>query len=211
MYLIKREEYLSFLNELLAINFSPAFTKLVKPMLRLASIKQNDNCRKFRAMHKKLLRIHNNYSLHKNQVVYRCNGAALSEQDNIKLPFVDCILDISRSGKAEKVVPCMLDTGSQISVCSYEMFIDLGGDPDKLDKSRTVAISSTTELKDDCILGVLRVDLYIMLQLKHKEPQFAQTFVNLMVGKRNLDIKNKIILGVDLLHRAHISIQSNGL
>ena len=31
-----------------------------------------------------------------------------------------------------------------------------------------------------------------------------------MVGKRNLDIKNKIILGVDLLHRAHISIQSNG-
>ena len=64
MYLLKREEYITFLNELLAINFSPAFTKLVKRMLRLASIKQNDNCRKFRAMNKKLLRIHNNYSLH---------------------------------------------------------------------------------------------------------------------------------------------------
>ena len=134
----------------------------------------------------------------------------MSEQDNIRIPFVDCILDISRFGKSKQVVPCMLDTGSQISVCSYDMFIDLGGNPDELDKSRAVAISSTTELKDDCILGVLRIDLYIMLQLKNKEPQFAQTFVNLKVGKRNLDIKNKIILGVDLLHRAHISINSNG-
>ena len=31
-----------------------------------------------------------------------------------------------------------------------------------------------------------------------------------MVGKKQLDIKNKIILGVDLLHRANISINSNG-
>ena len=31
-----------------------------------------------------------------------------------------------------------------------------------------------------------------------------------MVGKKNLDIKSKIILGVDLLHRAQISIKSNG-
>ena len=85
----------------------------------------------------------------------------------MKLPFVDAILDINRSGKAGQIVPCMLDTGSQISVCSYKMFIDLGGDPIKLDKSKTVAISSTTELKDDCILGVQRIDTYIMLQLKN--------------------------------------------
>ena len=90
------------------------------------------------------------------------------------------------------------------------MFIQLGDNPDVLDKSRTVSISSTTELRDDCILGVVRIDLFIMLQLKHKEPKFAKTFVNLMVGKRQLDIKNKVILGVDLLHRANISINSNG-
>ena len=66
--------------------------------------------------------------------MYRCNGASLGEQDNLKLPFVDCILDINRSGKAGQIVPCMLDTGSQISVCSYKMFIDLDGDPSKLDK-----------------------------------------------------------------------------
>ena len=90
------------------------------------------------------------------------------------------------------------------------MFLQLGGNPDSLDKSRTVSISSTTELRDDCILGVVRIDLFIMLQLKHKQPQFAKTFVNLMVGKKQLDIKNKVILGVDLLHRANISINSNG-
>ena len=48
----------------------------------------------------------------------------------------------------------MLDTGSQISVCSYSMFIKLGGDPNCLDKSKSLSISSTTELRDDCILGV---------------------------------------------------------
>merc|ERR1711888_185879 len=99
-------------------------------MLKLAGIKQNDNCRKFKAMHKKLLRIHKNSLLEKNQVVYRCNGASLGEQDNLRLPFVDCILDITRSGKADQIVPCMLDTGSQISECSYNMFINIGGDPD---------------------------------------------------------------------------------
>ena len=150
-------------------------------MLRLASNKLSANFRKLSAMHKKLLRIYNNSFSKKNQIVYRCNGASLPEQDNIRLPFVDCILDISRSGKSKQVVPCLLDSGSQISVCSYDMFIQLGGNPNVLDKSRTVAISSTSELIDDCILGVVRIDLFIMLQLKHKEPQFAQTFVNLMV------------------------------
>ena len=100
MYLLKRDEYLQFLNDILAINFNPSFNKLLKRMLKLASIKQNDNCRKFKAMHKKLLRIHKNSLLERNQVVYRCNGASLGEQDNLNLPFVDAILDINRSVKA---------------------------------------------------------------------------------------------------------------
>ena len=179
-------------------------------MLKFASIKQNDNCRKFKAMHKKLLRIHKNVLLDSNRVVYRCNAALLGEQDNLKLPFVNCILDINRSGKAGQIVPCMLDTGSQISVCSYEMFLNLGGNPNNLDRSKTVTISSTTELKDDCILGQQRIDIYIVLQCKNKEPQFARTYLNLLVGKKNLDINSKIILGVDLSHRAQVSIKSNG-
>ena len=31
-----------------------------------------------------------------------------------------------------------------------------------------------------------------------------------MVGKKDLDIQSKIILGVDLIHRAQIAIKSNG-
>ena len=128
-------------------------------------------------------------------------------QDNLKLPLVNCILDINKSGSAGQIVPCMLDTGSEISVCSFEMFLKLGGNPNNLDRSKTVTISSTTELKDDCILGQQRIDIYIMLQCKNKEPQFARTYLNLLVGKKNLDINNKIILGVDLLHRAQVSIE----
>ena len=104
----------------------------------------------------------------------------------------------------------MMDTGSQISVCSFEMFLKLGGNTNNLDRSKTVTISSTTELKDDCILGQQRIDIYIMLQCKNKEPQFARTYLNLLVGKKNLDINNKIILVDDLLHRAQVSIKSNG-
>ena len=92
------------------------------------------------------------------------------------------------------------------------MFIKLGGTEEVLDRSQTVAISSTTDLRDDCILGIVKVDLYIMIHLKHdhKQPQFTKTFINLMVGKKELDIKNKIILGVDLLHRAKVSVESKG-
>ena len=52
MYLLQREEYIKFLNDLVTLNFSPAFTKLVKRMLSLASNKQSANCRKLSAMHK---------------------------------------------------------------------------------------------------------------------------------------------------------------
>ena len=104
----------------------------------------------------------------------------------------------------------MLDTGSQISVCSYSTFIKLGGDPNSLDKSRSFSISSTTELRDDCILGVVKIDLYIMLKMKQGQPEFGKTFVNMLVGKEQLDIENKVILGVDVLHRAKIMIHSNG-
>ena len=137
-------------------------------------------------------------------------GASTKEEDNIRLPFSDCILDFSKTGTSQPVIACMLDTGSQISVCSYSMFIKLGGDPSSLDKSTSFSISSTTELRDDCILGVVKVDLYIMLKLKSGQPEFGKTFVNMLVGKEQLDLENKVILGVDVLHRAKIMIHSNG-
>ena len=104
----------------------------------------------------------------------------------------------------------MLDSGSQLSCCSYAMFVSLGGDPKYLDRSKAVTISSTTEIRNDCILGVQKIDIYIMLHGKTKDPQFARTHLNLMVGKKDLDIQSKIILGVDLIHRAQIQIKSNG-
>ena len=101
----------------------------------------------------------------------------------------------------------MIDSGSQISVCSYNMFVSLGGDPKNLDRSKAVTISSTTEMKNDCILGVQKIDIFIMLHGRAKDPQFARTHLNLMVGKKDLDIQSKIILGVDLIHRAQIVIK----
>ena len=57
---------------------------------------------------------------------------------------------------------------------------------------------------------MIKIDLYIILKLKQKQPEFGKTFVNMMIGKKQLDIENKVILGVDLLHRAKIMINSNG-
>ena len=49
-----------------------------------------------------------------------------------------------------------------------------------------------------------------MLKLKQGQPEFGKTFVNMLVGKEQLDLENKVILGVDVLHRAKIMIHSNG-
>ena len=49
-----------------------------------------------------------------------------------------------------------------------------------------------------------------MQKMKKGQPEFGKTFVNMLVGKEQLDIENMVILGVDVLHRAKIMIHSNG-
>ena len=142
MYLLQRDEYIQFLNQLLEINFSPPFNKLLNRMIKLASLKQDINCQKIKAMHTKLVKIHKNSFLDRSKVIYRCSASLLSDHDNLKLPWVTCILDINRAGKAGQIVPCMIDSGSQISVCSYDMFVNLGGDPKNLDRSKAVTIAA---------------------------------------------------------------------
>ena len=154
MYLLQRNEYILFLNQVLEINFSPPFNKVLNRMIKLANLQQDINCQKIKAMHTKLVKIYNNSFLDKSKVIYRCSASLLSDHDNLKLPWVTCILDINKAGKSSQIVPCMIDSGSQISVCSFDMFVNLGGDPNKFDKSKAVTISSTTEMKNDCILGV---------------------------------------------------------
>ena len=122
MYLMNRDKYIELLSQILETNFSPAVYKLLKRMIRLANLKQHDCCRKIRSMHKKSIKIYENSFSNRTKVVYRCNAALLDVQDNLKLPLINCILDINKSGSAGQIVPCMLDTGSQISVCSFEMF-----------------------------------------------------------------------------------------
>ena len=204
MYFLKRDDYIQILNKLLEMNFNPQFNKHLNKMINLANLSQDVSCLKIKSMHTKLLKIYKNSFLDKNKVIYRCSASLLSNHDNLNLPWVSCILDIDRDGKPGKIVPCMIDSGSQISVCSYNMFVSLGGDPKNLDRSKAVTISSTTEMKNDCILGVQKIDIFIMLHGKAKDPQFAKTHLNLMVGKKDLDIQSKIILGVDLIHRAQI-------
>ena len=148
-YISQRQEFIKMLNDLIGINHSHAFTKIVKQMLRLANNTQGANCKKMSYLQKKLLRNYNNsFSLNK-PIIYKCKGASTTDEDNIRLPFADCILDFSKTGQSQPVIACMLDTGSQISVCSYSMFIKLGGDPNSLDKSKSFSISSTTEIRDE--------------------------------------------------------------
>ena len=123
-------------------------------MKNLANQSQDVSCKKLKSMHIKLLTIYKNSLLDKEKIFYKCSASLLSSDDNLNLPWVSCILDINKDGKPGKIMPCMVDSGSQISVCSYNMFVNLGGDPNNLDRSKAVTISSTTEMKNDCILGV---------------------------------------------------------
>ena len=60
LYLLRRHEFIKLLNDLIELNYSTAFKKIVKHMLRLASETQNANCKKISSLHKKLLRNYNN-------------------------------------------------------------------------------------------------------------------------------------------------------
>ena len=60
LYLLQRHEFIKLLNDLTELNYSTAFTKIVKRMLRLASETQNANCNKMSSLNKKLLPNYNN-------------------------------------------------------------------------------------------------------------------------------------------------------
>ena len=155
-------------------------------MLKLTNKKQGSHFKKIIYLQKKLVNRYNNTCSLNKPIVYKCAGASTKEEDNIHLPFTDCILDFSKTGTTQPVIACMLDTGSQISICSFSMFRKLGGDQSSLDTTKSYSISSTTELRDDCILGVIKVNLYIMLKLKSGQPEFGKTFVNMLVGRSSL-------------------------
>ena len=57
MYLLQRNEYILFLNQVLEINFSPPFNKVLNRMIKLANLQQDINCQKIKAMHTKLVKI----------------------------------------------------------------------------------------------------------------------------------------------------------
>ena len=133
-YISHRQEFIEMLNDLIGLNHSHAFTKIVKQMLKLANKTQGSHYKKIIYLQKKLLHSYNNSCSLNKPIIYKCKGASTTEEDNIRLPFTDCILDFSKTGTSQPVIACMLDTGSQISVCSYSMFRKLGGDPSSLHK-----------------------------------------------------------------------------
>ena len=132
------------LNDLIRLNHSPAFTKIVKQMLKLTNKKQGSHYKKIIYLQKKLVNSYNNSCSLIKSIVYKCADASTKEEDNIHLPFTDCILDFSKTGTTQPVIACMLDTGSQISICSFSMFRKLGGDQSSLDTTKSYSISSTT-------------------------------------------------------------------
>ena len=107
MYLLQRNEYIQFLNKILELNFSKQFNKVLNRMIKLANLKQVINCQKIKALHTKLVKIHKTSFLDTKKVIYRCSAYLLSDHDNLKLPWVTCILDINREGKASKLAAHM--------------------------------------------------------------------------------------------------------
>ena len=107
------------LNDIIGLNHSHAFTKIVKQMLKFANKTQGPHYKKMIYLQKKLLRSYNNSCGLNKPIIYKCKGASTTDEDYIRLPFTDFILDFGKTGPSQPIIACMLDTGSQISFCSY--------------------------------------------------------------------------------------------
>ena len=100
MYLLNRNDYIQLLNNALELNFSKQFNKLLNKLIILANLKEVINCQKIRSLHQKLIKIYKNSFLDTNRIIYRGSAYLFCDHDNLKLPWLTCILDINRDGKA---------------------------------------------------------------------------------------------------------------
>ena len=109
-YISHRQEFIEMLNDLIGLNHSHAFTKIVKQMSKFANKTQGPHYKKMIYLQKKLLRSYNNSCGLNKPIIYKCKGASTTEEDNIRLPFTDCILDFGKTGPSLPIIACMLDT-----------------------------------------------------------------------------------------------------
>ena len=107
----------------------------------------------------------------------------------------------------------MIDTGSEVTMVGQKIFESLGGKLSDLDKSETFSIASTTQVRDNCVIGTIWCNLYLPINPRRKsenEVNFGRTWVKLLVGSNDLDMKEKFLIGTPMLHQTKAEIFSTG-
>ena len=145
--------------------------------------------------------------------ILKCNAISLPAESVYELPLVQGWLRCKSTGSTEnEIFPMMLDTGSEISLLGLEKFLQIGGKEETLDKKSRFSISSSTELKEDCIEGIAKLNLFVALKSKKSsnEIKFGKVVIDFYVASPSLNLKNKILLGCDFIHKTKAVVYSNG-
>ena len=207
------EDFKSSINKFLQKNPSKDITKLAQRILAKVEEAPGTWNNKLLSLCKTLINKHARASNISSPKILECSTISLPEESVYELPLVQGLLRCKTSGSTEnEIFPMMLDTGSEISLLSFEKFLQIGGKEEILDKKCKFSISSSTELREDCIVGIAKLNLFIVLKCKKSsnDIKFGKVVIDFYIASPSLNLKNKILLGCDFIHKTKAVVYSNG-
>ena len=94
----------------------------------------------------------------------------------------------------------LLDSGAQANLIGLQQLIDLGYDEKNIIHTEKFNLRSSSELVEDCILGKIKLKMFVLLKSNQNSQQleFAYTKLTLLVASNEIKL-NKLILGIPYL------------
>ena len=108
-------------------------------------------------------------------------------------PEIYVTFDKSRS----RVHRALLDSGAEANIIGLQQLLDLGYDEKHILHTEKLNLRSSSELVTDCILGKIKLKMYVLLQSSQNSQnlEFGYTNLTLLVASKEIKL-NKIILGI---------------
>ena len=210
------DEFCKVVNNLLLSAINKHVSKICRKLLLMCQNGNFSKNNKFKALCNRLTTLSKNPCIGQPILLKKCKSLLKNQQESTNLPYIQGFL-YDKKGKqklqTKTLINFMADSGSEISLCSKEAFLSLGGQLSNLKSDQRYSISSSTEIKVDCVMGTAELDIYLVLKNKQNldQMQLAKSKLNLLVGSDNLNMENdKFILGTDFLHQTKAHIYSNG-
>ena len=94
----------------------------------------------------------------------------------------------------------MLDSGEEANIIGLQQLIDLGFDEKQILHTEKFNLRSSSELVSDCILGKIKLRIFVLLKSSNnlQTLDFGYTNLTLLVASKEIKL-NKLILGIPYL------------